>query len=66
MPATINGIIVVWALAICFATVNISKMEREKAKEVSLTSVISSFVKGGMTRLITCGRMIFRKVCYLE
>ena len=35
------------------------------AKEVSLTSVIVSLVTGGKIRLITCGRIILKKVCAL-
>ena len=49
-----------------FATVNISVTAMEKASDVSLISVITSFVIEGMIRLMTCGRIIFKKICDSE
>lgn len=57
-----KGIIVVCALAICFAIVNISETATTNASDVSFTSVITSFVTDGRILLITCGRMILKNV----
>ena len=54
--------VVAEALAICLAMVNISRTERENAREVSFTRVIASLVSGGRIRLNTCGKIIRKKV----
>ena len=56
----------VCAAAICFAIVNISATASTNAREVSLTSVITSFVTDGRILLITWGKMMQKKVCGLE
>ena len=48
--------------AICFAIVNISATASTNAREVSLTSVITSFVTDGSILLITWGKMMQKKV----
>ena len=50
---------------IAFAVVNISITEMEKAREVSFTSVITSFVIDGRIFFQTCGKMMRRKDCLL-
>ena len=65
VPAAKSGITLVCAAPICLATVNISAIEIVNASDVSLTSVIVSFVMDGSTRLITCGRIMRMKVCAL-
>ena len=47
------------------AWLNSSMIDRVKAREVSFTSVMASFVMEGITRLMTWGRMILIKVCDL-
>ena len=41
---------------------NISATLSVKARDVSFTSVITSFVTEGRIRFITCGRIILKKV----
>ena len=60
-----KGIMVVWAAAMALAMENISITLRVKAREVSFTRVIISLVTEGRIRLITCGRMMRKKVCPL-
>ena len=48
---------------ICLARVNISTVPMTDASDVSFTSVMTSFVTAGMTRLTICGRMILKNVC---
>ena len=52
-PAATNGIIFVWDAARAFAIVNISATIRVNDRDVSFTSVITSFVIDGKMRLIT-------------
>ena len=49
--------------ASALAIENISATLNVNARDVSFTSVMTSFVTDGRIRLITCGRMILKKVC---
>ena len=52
----------VWDAARALAMENISATLRVKAREVSLTRVMTSLVTDGRIRLMTWGSMILKKV----
>ena len=52
----------VWDDARAFAMANISRTLMVNARDVSLTRVMTSLVTDGRIRLITCGRIMRKKV----
>ena len=60
--AMAKGIMLRWLATRALAVVNISATPMEKAREVSLTSVMTSLPMAGRIRLTTWGKMIRKKV----
>ena len=61
MPAITRGARELSEEEIAFAVVNISITEMEKAREVSLTRVITSLVMEGRMFFHTCGKRMRKK-----
>ena len=58
-----SGVIELYRFICCFAFIVISANAITFAREVSFTRTMTSFDVAGITRFVTCGRIILKNVC---